>query len=158
MIDKLQKRIRELAPELMELSFGCEVSRKFQFIGEKEYEYKGRVFSNTSNEDDGDFDHHKDYKDPIIRVIFNCFGGDCQTKIDSYKKSGLEIIGHPIHLEHVLQAIESNDIFICASYGYIGYSQDMCNGIFKVEYDLTKSFTNQSPELYEFLSDILIKE
>ena len=167
MIDKLQKKIRELVPELMKLTFGCEVSRKFQFIGEKEYEYKGRVFSNTSNEDDGDFDHHKDYKDPIIRVIFNCFGGDCQTKIDSYKKSGLEIIGHPIHLEHVLQALIATQQEFDYVIGLDGHILEFVStdelGVMKFEgtgihYDPTKPFTNQSPELYKLLSDILIKE
>ena len=51
----------------------------------------------------------------------------------------------PIHLEHVLQALRDKTI-------------GMKTGRALLRYDTSKPFTEQSPELYKLLSDILIKE
>lgn len=77
-LEKLTERVRELVPELMKLSFGCEVQSKRK--GQKERvvsEYCGR-FTTPS-----------------------MFAGCSKEDIED----GYEILGHPITLEHCRVAL-----------------------------------------------------
>ena len=127
MKDKLQKRIRELVPELMELSFGCEIGNEknlpIQYIGNDNGQH-----ALILTREDG--------KTPLLFV----------DKIEG------EIIGHPIHLEHIVQSIIAKKHETRSAVFYVLIGEISCL------YKYNKPFTNQSPELYEFLSDILIKE
>ena len=58
----------------------------------------------------------------------------------------------PIHLEHVVQSIIAKKHETKSAVFYVLIEEISCL------YKYNKPFTNQSPELYEFLSDILIKE
>ncbi len=148
MKEKLEKRIRELVPELMELSFGCYVrkngddfviNRKMTPFGKPEESfYKGKDVRTGKN----------------VIAIYD------------------EIIGHPIHLEHVLKAIkkvqENNIGFFINQYG-ICYSMIdevktktcMSPVVLKYEnlgFNLSKPFTDQNEELYQFLGEILLSK
>ena len=125
MKQKVENKIRELVPELMELSFGCEVVTKKEnpplvFINK---ETSGKYnFLNRDNEVTGTF-----------------FWGD------------FEIIGHPIHLEHVLRAVEIVN--------YAFFRDKIPPRTFFISffnyYNLNKPFSEQSEDLYKFLAEVL---
>lgn len=130
---KVEQKIREVCPELQELSFGCVI---------------------------------KSYCHPDIDVVT-----DDAIEIDSlvsgkyatHERKHIEIIGRPIHLDHVLRAMQTKETvyggyFIHAN-GWIMWEETK-DGETKVRqcarFDLEKDFNNQSEELYTFLSEILL--
>ena len=88
MKQKVENKIRELVPELMEKSRGC------QFHNPNEIEWAQTVTLLCYNEKNGLYH----FSEPDGSV-FNCY----QKTVDTF-----EIIGHPIHLEHYLQALGGN--------------------------------------------------
>ena len=104
----VEAKIRELNPELMELSFGCEVRMTGgeTLIFSKENEYLKRTI-------------------------------ECESAI----------IGHPIHLEHVLRALK----FAQKQRGMFTEDLHMLLSL----YNLSLPFSQQSDEVYEFLYEAL---
>ena len=132
MKDKLEQKIRELVPSLMKLSFGCEVMAH------------GYSATLLEWEDDDGF------------IVMNEFG--LSNRFYVRKDEVQEIIGHPIHLEHVLwsvgEEVANNRLKIDVN----GNGLYFTKGGDAVFYEFNKPFTEQPPELYKFLSDILIDE
>lgn len=93
-LERVENKIRELCPELMELTFGCEVKTKTW----------GTV-KITAYEDEGKDESYMCY------VLPDRTTGD-EDGLVFYEKEIIEIIGHPIHLEHVLRAIEKKGYYI----------------------------------------------
>jgi len=137
----LDQRIRELIPSLQELSFGCELKG-----GEGE-EYGSLLY---------DVIVIKENKNGT----YNCF---CPTSSESFavnlKTQDYEIIGHPIHLHHVLQAIHHNEntpyIAVDQACNFVKISIDSTCENTGYYWDLTQPLSNQSPECIEFLLSIL---
>lgn len=88
-LEKLEKKIRELCPELMELSFGCRV----------------RVLRGGYGVDRGAVGivYHSKHKENIYSICFE----DSPTFLS---KDDFEIIGHPITLEACRHAIVSEGL------------------------------------------------
>lgn len=139
--EKVEKKIRELCPELQELSFGCEVIFNYEAIDVTEtvravlhfaHEWKGMYGVAVPNE-------HNSYGYQIVG-----------------KEQITEIIGHPIHLEHVLLAINTQDSIEC--YPQMNNTlliQTFGNPKRDAYYNLTKPFSEQDDLVFDFLADVL---
>ena len=123
---EIQKKIRELVPELQELSKGCEV------VVDSKFGIQGY----------GNVQCVKEYIKALGEV--SLYGHNTCGK-----DYNLEIIGHPIHLEHVLQAIEKKGEVLTP------------NGLWKLyrSYNLFPSFEEnlENEELCEFLYELICK-
>lgn len=161
MKETLEKRIRELVPSLMELSFGCLIEMK---------KYRGESMSmcNFAISEPVPVVSVCDGFSGVVRTQYVDLFGSVST--DGFKRSKEDdsqwiqcpsrikkIIGHPIQLHHVLQAI--NEVFTRSSNTYIisnfGVIMDTHFNL-KAEWDLTKPLECQSDEVINFLSEILI--
>ncbi len=140
---KVQNKIRELVPELMELSSGCEVIAVWNSDVEKETDTLHATV----------LDRHE-WKGWVL--LHNYVRGTAKVKTEDVK----EIIGHPIHLEHVLRAVEKVgkgntytfhlDLYMGGLAEFIRATDNKTMG-----YNLSLPFTEQSDELYQFLAEIL---
>lgn len=148
---ELKERIYKHCPELKELSFGCEV--------------KMVVYSKK---------HRKEINGKVLYYSIPIDGGRLKTWIvkpdnmntlkDFGEVSGgftnsTEILGHPIHLEHVLRAIQES-YFNCVYYPAITGSEmklNICANGKEVNYSLTKTFYQncENPELVDFLLEVI---
>ena len=133
MKDKVEQKIRELVPELMELSFGCEVVTKMG------HNILVKLDRTIVGADRGD--------GQVWTTNYTTTKGEYCTVWDSS-----EIIGHPIHLEHILRAIEK-------VHGEKTHKEDKTGFTpfdrASLMYDLSKPLNEQSPELYTLLAEIL---
>ena len=141
--DHAEQLIRERVPELQELSLGCEVVTKIPVGNDL---YNTRVL---------------DLVDDVLWLD----GG--RSLVKSTKSVIKEIIGHPIHLEHVLLAIKKSgnyyvhvtkdgDIVVPHYYDPDGQSPSGVDDCIEF-YDLTQPFHNQSPELHQLVINLLEK-
>ena len=125
---QVAKRINELVPETMELSFGCRVEVMFN-DGEVEH---GIIVGTEDNQkiqwDDG-------------RV--GVFLEDTVSKI----------LGHPITLEHVLMAMP--DKIYINSDGSFGHFHKHDHFSPRVFWALGKPLSDQSQETIDFLGEVL---
>jgi hypothetical protein len=145
--DKVEERIRELVPKLKELKFGCEV-----ILDGKLHNPTGRPLSYNQS----------------VRLV----NEEVMTKKEfeeQARKKIKEVIGSPIHLEHLLMAIEKVGVFYrifpteknMVRIGTFMNEKEMeekkAEGTCEIgeDYDLSKTFFNQSKELYLFLLNIL---
>lgn len=97
----IMERIREVCPELMELSFGCGVSRILHGNGKIKdggQSIQGFVLTRGWLAKTVDGKTTTDYE--RIDILE---GGE-QKKFD-LAKIQLEIIGHPVHLEHLMHVL-----------------------------------------------------
>jgi len=159
MIDKLQNKIRELVPELMEASNGCVVSfeRYESWTGEcGDIKFSEDPTDGCESQMVNEFvtgynaDIELELKDFVNGIWTE--GVDDNGGIDVWDYCKAEIIGHPIHLEHIVQSIIAKKHETRSAVFYVLIGEISCL------YKYNKPFTEQSPELYELLSDILIKE
>lgn len=165
---KTEQKIRELVPSLTELTFGAkyrykctgeveywygtrfdrkkakeEYAKKSVFIAPKEFEWYERVYTGQ------DFDTYmlKDWNGRKAKVDR---WGNGKIKV---KYLDFEVIGIPIQLHHVLQAIPDNKLELRLSKPYLL----ICN-MYRAEsvhWDLTKNYHNQSEEVQMFISHLL---
>ena len=153
-LQQLEEKIRELCPELMELSFGCEV-----------WESDGSWWRIVESYLIGPQRFN-------IVVLMN--GGEIKTLFKGkLMTENYKVIGHPIQLHHVLMAlrplVESKEIFIKIHGNYPFGKEGFYNGelVFHFEmnrepfsvnvgWDLSKPFQHQSEDLHNFLFDLLI--
>jgi len=150
---QILQKIREVNPELMELSFGCEVVVRFSNdTFSKQVLIKKKKFENR--------EHSPRYKG-------NRYYYTWSLKDNGYKPMEsdiVEVIGHPPQLNHLLRAIGEADggqftefmNFLWRS--NVKTSVDL--GPYKelFHYDLTKTVEqnlDESEELREFLSEII---
>lgn len=136
--NKIRTRINELVPRLKDLSFGCEVLLDNQ--------YKKRVI-------DIDYDENENIKSILSE----------SSQIGMFEKTnpkGLEIIGHPIHLEHILEAIGKNSVDgasfnITDNRIYYKIFTPMTSETGEFDYNLSLSLEDQSLETLEELDKLL---
>ena len=145
-LDTTEKRIRELVPELQELSFGCEVFN----IEENQKEI---VWLTNLDMSKPEVYTNKTY--PQYQASYR-FTFDEDASGYEYK-----ILGHPIQLHHVLQAIRDSSGYRFKQ-GYIGIT---ANGQFidvdadklgtEIMWNLTKPYSEQSQEVKDFIGEII---
>lgn len=138
MKDQVLAKIRELCPELMELSFGCEV------LLEDMPDFKNYIGIYVGQK----FDHETD---KFINLCLHPNGNKVYPLDIKYK-----ILGHEPQLQHVLSAID-NSINSWSFSIYANGVMKTTNSNIEVKYDLTKPFAEQSEEVYQFLASVLIK-
>lgn len=181
---KTESKIRELVPILQELSTGCKY--RYRCTGEVEYWYgrRHRLNSNPRKKASNATavkrvrvtDRDKEWREYTVgetgkfyHPINEWFGrlacvrkyGDGKDEIQYVE---MEIIGHPIQLHHVLQAI-SGDGKLADDGVVINAGGDMVvlkneNGDVTttseiVTWDLTKNFHDQTAEVQMFISYLL---
>lgn len=129
LIPKIEARIRELVPELQELTFGCEVLNE---VGIKE-----RVISAMEKYMHGD-----------KHIITD------GTAISLCEKD-ITILGHPIQLHHVLQAINKENKNPKCSVLNNGKFLVTTSGAFDFYWNLSKSFADQEEETKLFVGELL---
>lgn len=130
LIPKIEARIRELVPELQELTFGCEVR-----YGSDEQEPQTVTIGNPY-----EVIETKSYK-----KVRNPWCLDDTSDL-------LEILGHPIQLAHVLQAIDKREKGIWQDGAYL--YPDVCELIGKM-WNLSKYFADQEEETKLFVGELL---
>jgi len=139
-IQELKKRIYKHCPELKEPSLGCEVQSSDK--GFKRFV----VGRDTEN-------------DEMFYAEIDQVGSEDQMWSTDGVLPDKQILGHPIHLEHLLIAIQKS-YFNCV------YYPAMTGGVMKLNiqipereanYDLTKSFDQncENPELVDFLLEVI---
>ena len=143
-LTKIESVIRECCPELQELSFGCEI--RIQCMPHRVYKYIGH------SEDKPMYVYDKGDKERSLNLLH----------ID-YK---IEIIGHPIHLEHILRAM-SQKYEECIQY-HVVYPRNMMMTRWELPdqrgkhypalFDLTKPYHLQSDEFIGWLYGVLVNE
>lgn len=119
--------------ELMEVSEGCH----YHFF-----------------EDGKRYDRKVQYDTSILGLI-----EDSKRKEDD--PMFVVIDGHPIHLEHILRAINTynvSNVFSDHNLAQIKYYNGDQERFFSCFYNLAKSFEDQEPETLEFLYQLLVKE
>lgn len=124
----VEKVIRELNPELMELSLGCEVYMLGQYI----------TWANLETDEHGN--HTATYLLPDGRFLEGVY---TTSEIEAIK-----IIGHPIHLESV--------IFTLKKVGYSS-TEEWFKVLGKITdiYAHNLPFSQQDDSVFEFLYEIL---
>lgn len=129
-LQQLESKIREIVPSLQELSFGCEVEvcgiREDNPGCEKDVIVDGRI-------SDG-------------RITLGYYG---EMFIENFI-----VLGHPILLHHVLQALYLNEK---TRDGMKMYGPQIGYEVLENGWDLTKPLSEQSPETISFLWDLLNK-
>lgn len=161
--EKVEKKIRELVPELQELSEGCEfdwdneIGDCVRFVVTH---VEGSVNVLDEHETLSIYARVKDKRPEGVPICFDTPDDyeDGMTFFDYAK-----IIGHPIHLEHVLRAV-SHSIPPPRSEATLHDEQIMRNK-FKLfdtriektvrKYEWDKPFTEQPDDLYQFLAEVL---
>lgn len=140
---QLKERIYALNPELKTLTMGCELILK----GKEDNVYAKDVYINLQDID-------KDESKTLIRTL-HCN----MTALGRYG-----ILGHPIHLEHVLKAmtLSLSTSYVIDSMGYIFEIVDAYDDIVikkvGIKYNLTKTFDQniaENEELVTFLLNII---
>lgn len=112
--DRAEQYVREQVPELMELSFGCEVwipttKNKSQFGKQG----RGIVTKNY----DGQSASWSGYDPKTDAVSVYMVETDVYRPCISLSKNKIEIIGHPIQLQHWLSAIRNYGLIYCEWFG-----------------------------------------
>ena len=146
-LESLTAKIHALLPELMELSFGCRVKY-------------GHAYGLAVNQ-----------SKTGLYVLFDGFTSPALIPRTRF----FEALGHPIHLQHIFCALEKDWVYHIYSYGerramdedgefyndpdddggvpknYIAIEVDGRSFL----YNLTLPFDKQTPELHQFLDDLL---
>lgn len=145
-LQEVENKVRELCPELMELSFGCEVHRPSSkdsavFIYEKEVE--------------------DDTKQDSVFIFSNKKGVEL---INAWWLIKDHIIGHPITLESVLKATGLSGMYLTTGTDgriileYDGNNEEFIEMNVDIYWILGKSLSQQKEETIEFLHNILINK
>ena len=147
--------IQKLVPSVMELDFGCEVKLKYisrkvrnakvlAHYGGGKYQVQERIDSSTNEEE-----YEKDY-------------GHCE--ITYYEPDSFEILGKPITLGVVFQAIHASMISLNqddykkqeSSHDLIDYFSTPEGGVYGPCWNLSKdNFNDQSEETKTFIGGLL---
>ena len=133
-LEKTSKEIRRLVPRLMELGFGCEVIGYHDWKENKNGEWEFTKTNDVCTSYDG-------------RRWCICVNGS----YDEY-----EIIGHPITLVDVLEAIGRDFVLYHEKDAVCFYSKGSEEFEFRWQYG--KPYDQQSPEVHEFVANILFNK
>jgi len=139
--EKIKAACQKANEKLMELSFGCRVS-KTAFYMDGGYDHYGVVIKNMTYE----------YEDPVVDVYWD--NGD----FDRQPMAFLKILGHEPTLQDVLALltwikIPDIDLSICGAPDMAGLL--IATKKDKVLWLLNKPLKDQSPEVLQFLADLL---
>lgn len=133
-LQQAEKRIRELVPSLQELSFGCEVI--------KSEIHRGSVIGEAYSQ--------------VAYVHYD------NVQVYLAPKEDFQILGHPIQLHHVLQAIEKVDKWYQPDLRGTGKDSNPILYILKgnmsigsTKWNLKLPLSGQSEETINFLLEIL---
>lgn len=141
-----EARIRELVPRLQELSFGCEIF----CCGDTEYIVDSEESKNCNSD--------KDERPMLLEVTAYCpeqrhnpwRNGDCTDTYLDFEKNlsdgEVKVIGHPITLEDVLEAIGVGVITAQQAHDLI------------IIWDGGKDFSRQSDEAKQVVHNLLFNE
>ncbi len=180
-LEQLQNKIRELVPSLMELSFGCEVECIFGEGTEIVLFECGKCPKHKTAAGCEKSIYNDCYPDDAYYLRYGYeddgFGTYVARAKDVQNKEKYTILGHPIQLHHVLQAIETIKCKSCKGSGdnstEMGWREcEQCGGdkyelpekyigtMFKPSdildgWDLNKPLSEQTPETINFLWEIL---
>lgn len=141
-LQQLESRIRELVPSLQELSFGCEV---------EEEGVKQTVIKYV----------HMDYDEDCSEVYTTEHPTTYYKKWRYYDSDLNKILGHPIQLHHVLQAIQLhygfNDLMYYAGMRGCATVQllKICGAGKECDWNLPLPLSGQSEKTIKFLLEIL---
>lgn len=144
-LQELTQKIHKHCPELLELSRMCNVRMEMVVDG-KSYGYMVGYMTAESMQGD-----------PLMCYVH--WNGNIHPS--PQVKTDLEILGHPITLEHVLKAMNRVDAYSVGSDGRFilpGGTEwaKTPDGVFARTWDLGKHLPEQSPELIEWLNQIII--
>lgn len=157
-MQELTNIIRELVPELMELTFGCEVEY-YDLIQTEVDDFRDDIATVIGEKG----------QIPVMGYLANKTMYETEYRTfpysSGYANGVKKIIGHPIQLHHVLKAIgkKPNN----KEWSYFVGPQGGFHEWFSLKgrldlrtvakWDLNKSLSDQSPEVHEFLLSILKK-
>lgn len=139
-LQQVEKKIREACPELMEMSFGCEVKHGAYTVKV----LSAKAFGRTVNGKE---------KSTFASVI----ASDGERVVGFVLEDKETIIGHPIHLEHVLRAVGTGRR-VRIDINIIDDCIGLYNGTAESKYNLTLPPSKQSPELINFIHEILCQK
>lgn len=131
-LQELTQKIHKHCPELLELSFGCAIKAK-------EYqEVKEVVF--------------------ISKGAYKTDGGFRLFAVEKQDETIVEILGHPITLEHVLKAFNGTKFGLKWHTQAVYFVESLGTGYdkFSMEWQLTKPLSEQSPETIKWLNEIIV--
>lgn len=137
---ELKEHIYKHCPELKELSFGCEV---------EENGLKQKVIDYI----------HMDYDEDCSEVYTTEHRTLYQKKWRYKSSDTMKILGHPIHLEHVLRAYLKPKQRQISDYGYEMLTKEEVRVIQVIVemYNLSQSFDKncENQELVDFLLEVI---
>jgi len=131
--EKKKKRIAECCPEVMELSFGCEIKLNDSAITH-------RLVSN------------------VVGGNFYCHNLSDQSRRFPHYTQVAEILGHPITLEHVLKAMgDTRKLWAVSDIGFF-FELNLVMEIERktgIRWYIGKPLEDQQSETLAFLADVL---
>jgi hypothetical protein len=86
--------------------------------------------------------------------VFVTFGASAERVFLNQHEDNyiVEVIGHPIHLEHVLNAIGEEKVGLSNEFELV----DSNDWTIRCKYNVSLPFNEQSDDLYKFLLEILV--
>lgn len=161
-LQELTAKIHKHCPELLELNFGCETNHGIYLSDQKVFAGNelGRFIDPETLETSSILGSYTDGEDGERRL---------ETLEDLVKSGELEILGHPITLEHVLKAIgkgssdytikdmqvaHRGEVLDISVWGKSEADQQKIRPF--MDWQLGKPLSEQSPELIEWLNQIIV--
>ncbi len=99
----IMERIREVCPELMELSEGCEVNIPFTGVKTQQHKYGHGIITKSYVGKDSSWSGYDAKKDAVSVYMTD---SDVYRPCISLSKNKIQIIGHPVHLEHLMRTFD----------------------------------------------------
>lgn len=174
----IQTEVYKACPELKELSFGCQIRPKSLWLFQEfwpsvtEDEIADEEIKSCFNLDVLQFYESPYASDEAPNLVVGLYGmSSTYWSLDLFSadfkdnefdlETDIEIIGHPIYLQHVLAAtrgfgnwfIDDTGIFIRAKRIERTYDYTQPN----IKWNLHEPLSNQSEETLQFLADLLSK-
>lgn len=142
LIIKIENKVRKLVPRLKELSFGCNIK-----AGKETY-----LIISKNKIDDFEEDGVQ-----LLRTSINEYYNEnnIEHSADVSEANELEIIGHPIHLENILEAIGKDESRITVAENF-DLKQWECNYLDLLNiYNLSLPLSEQTEETLLALDNLL---
>lgn len=145
-IQELTQKIHKHCPELLELSFGC-VLRLPDTEFYKDVPSKDKCEAIVLHCNGGGF-NGEDYDGDFMRVYSPAW--DKETSFEGTDELDMEILGHPITLEHILKVINESDDNDAHNIPDETYEEVVW------QWDWCKPLSEQSQETIEWLNKIIV--
>lgn len=165
----LEEKIRELVPELMELTFGCKIvtGKDRRMFHRNRRSYSGPEQGGITQPAIGkivSFAPKKEFKydREAIPAKFYCVSPDNTAPWHTPTDKPEKIIGHPIYIGNILKAARTLKIPLGIDWdgGFMVYGkmERLKWWDEEVYWQLGKPLSEQRPEVWDFLYTILIKK